>query len=229
MEPQGVRARKRQSRAPQRELLRETRRQHERTVAIRASRGKDNALLTSGLLVGLDSGAFDRERHRFASRNARLPRLRQDHQRRVGVVLGRAEAVGEHAPARLGALRLAERSRVVARPHVGRVPGDLRRLDRVDASPGQRARRRSGAGRASQPCRGRPRALPSPPSGRRSAASVGALCACRTRGRRRAHVRPAPRLRAGSRAGAMPVIPTQTRDRSLLTAWLVPSAAEIDG
>jgi hypothetical protein len=64
----------------------------------------------------------------------------------VDPLVGGAEAVREHASARVVALRLAERARVVAGLYLGRVPGHLRRLDRVDAAaPGERAneRRRS--------------------------------------------------------------------------------------
>jgi hypothetical protein len=51
-----------------------------------------------------------------------------------------AEAVFEHPPTRLLALRLPERARVEPRPDGRAMTGDLRRLDRVDAAAtGERA------------------------------------------------------------------------------------------
>jgi hypothetical protein len=82
------------------------------------------------------------------TRAARVPEMAAPWQRASGVRgLGDdTEPVLEHPSPRLIALVLAERAHVVARPDLGRVPGDLGRLGGVDAAGGRRSSRTTSAG-----------------------------------------------------------------------------------
>jgi hypothetical protein len=79
---------------------------------------------TGSILTDLSSRRFATVPRR-ASRERRQARRQRE---------SRAEAVLQEPRACLVALSLAERARVVARPHIERVPGHLRRLDGIDAS-----------------------------------------------------------------------------------------------
>jgi hypothetical protein len=93
-----------------------------------------------------DLQGFSGSRRR--TRAARVPEMAAPWQRASGVRgLGDdTEPVLEHPSPRLIALVLAERAHVVARPDLGRVPGDLGRLGGVDAAGGRRSSRTTSAG-----------------------------------------------------------------------------------